>query len=418
MIIDLTVSNFRSIKNEQIFSMYSENKTEHLAENIVYPSGDKIGVLKTACIYGANASGKSNLLKAFHALSYLAVNSGDLKEEDPIPFYEPYILSSATKKAAINFEIEFALQGKRYIYKVSYNNKKIVSESLDYYPGRQKANIYTREEGQSWQEITFGTHYKGGKKRIAFFDNNTYLSKAGNSADTPSIIRDIYSFFRTGIIHIENNHEVQVRKWKKNEGLVQAVFQAVQGIDLGIQGFEFRKKDLKFPTDVPEKMKQIIIEDLGEEVFFHHTSEDDGLIPFAENDESSGTIRLFHLMPLIFTVINTGSILIFDELEKNFHPHVAEVIIKLFQDPSVNIKMAQLIYSTHNIGLMSPDLLRRDQIWFTQKEKGITSIYSLDEYDKSTVKNTSPFGKWYDEGRFEAVPLLNYGAIASALRSM
>jgi len=399
--------------------MYSENKTEHLADNIVFPSGEKIGVLKTAGIYGANASGKSNLLLAFHAVSYLTFGSGDLKEGDPIPSYEPYLLSSETKSAAINFEVEFALQGNRYIYKVSYNKEKVISESLDYYPGTQPANIFNRAPGQSWKEITFGTHYKGGKKRIAFFENNTYLSKAGNSADAPVIIRDIYRYFRTGIIHIGVEDEVKSHDWKKDERLVNAVSLAVQNIDLGIQGFEFREKDMsefKFPSNMPEKIKQRFIDDFGQETLFHHYSEDGEFALISENSESAGTMRFFHLMPLALTAIKTGATLIFDELEKHLHPHIAEIIIRLFQDPTVNTKMAQLIFSTHNVSLMSPELLRRDQIWFAQKDNGATSVYSLDEYDRSTVKNTSPFGKWYDEGRFEAIPRLNYAAIASALK--
>jgi len=421
MIIDITVKNFRSIKDEQTFSLYTENKTEHLASNVHFPIDGKIGVLKVAGIYGANASGKSNLLLAFKALQYLAIGSGDLKDGDSISSYEPYLLSTFTKAEATTFEIEFVMNSIRYLYNVSYKSAEIVSESLNFYPGSQPANIFNREEGQTWKEISFGSLYKGGKKRIPFFNNNTYLSKAGNSADSPPIIQEVFQFFRTGIMRVGVSDGIHFHRWKENPEIVNVVSLAVQNVDLGIKGFEFKKievDELKIPDFFPDKLKEKFKEkfhnDLGNKTMFHHLSEGGGVEVIPESEESDGTIRFFQLMPLAFLAIKAGTTLIFDEIEKHLHPHIAEVIIKLFQDSSVNTRGAQLIFSTHNINLMSPDILRRDQVWFSEKKDGASSIYSLDEYDKSTVKNTSPFAKWYDEGRFGAIPQINYAAIATA----
>ncbi len=100
-----------------------------------------------------------------------------------------------------------------------------------------------------------------------------------------------------------------------------------------------------------------------------------------------------------------------DELENSMHPFMAELIIKLFNDPRVNKRDAQLIFSTHNINLMTPELLRRDQIWFTEKQQGATKLYSLDDFDKKKVKPQSPFNQWYAEGRFGAIPSINYQRI-------
>ena len=100
-----------------------------------------------------------------------------------------------------------------------------------------------------------------------------------------------------------------------------------------------------------------------------------------------------------------------DELDNSMHPFMAELIIKLFNDSRINKGNAQLIFSTHNINLMSSELLRRDQIWFTEKQDGMTKFYSLDDFDKKKVKPRSPFNQWYAEGRFGAVPAINYQGI-------
>ena len=107
--------------------------------------------------------------------------------------------------------------------------------------------------------------------------------------------------------------------------------------------------------------------------------------------------------------------MIMDELDNSMHPFMAELIIKLFNDTRVNKKNAQLIFSTHNINLMSSEYFRRDQIWFTEKNNGVTTLYSLNDFDKNKVKPQSPFNQWYAEGRFGAVPAINYEGLVSLL---
>jgi AAA15 family ATPase/GTPase len=132
--------------------------------------------------------------------------------------------------------------------------------------------------------------------------------------------------------------------------------------------------------------------------------------------KSAGTQKLFHLAPLIVNVLSNGGVLIIDELDNSMHPFMADIIIRLFNDPDVNKGNAQLIFSTHNITLMSSERFRRDQIWFTEKINGATSIYSLDDFDKNMVKPQSPFNKWYAEGRFGAVPKIDYLRIVELLK--
>lgn len=419
MIIDFTVKNFRSIKDEQTFSLFAEGSKNHLPSNVCFPGDGKIGVLRSAGIYGPNASGKSNLLMAFKALRFLITNSGDLKDGDRIPCYEPYLLSSKCSNAPITFEIEFfAFKNNRFIYKVEFDEYQIIEESLDYFPSRQKANLFSRKEGQSWDSIYFGNHYKGGRKRYAFFKNNCYIAKAGDNADSPELIRSIFNFFRQDVFHLYANHEVGVLDWKNDELLAKDIGDILSKVDTGISGFFFEERDvskINFPDSFPESVKKRILETEKKKAVFLHSKEDGGLAEFAEELESSGTKKLYNILPLLVDAFESGGVLILDELDNSFHPHIAELIIKLFNSSDVNKNGAQLIFSTHNVNLMAPELLRRDQIWLTEKCDGRTEFFSLDQFDRSMVKSNSPFYKWYGEGRFGAVPSINFSAISSIL---
>lgn len=421
MIIDFTIQNFRSIKQAQTFSMYVEHPKQHLAEHVSYPAGDKIGVLRAAGIYGANASGKSNILLALQALQFVACESGDLKDGAAISCYEPFRLSSETKHAATRFEIEFFdSEQVRYFYAVSFNQKRIFEEVLDYYPSQKKANLFNRSEQDNWETISFGGRNKGGVRRIPFFENNSYLSKAGENAATAKIIRAAYKYLKENIIFFGMGSIVFAPGLFEDRNLINKAAEILSYIDTGIVSVnpvlneEKINNDLmkKFTEIAGEAFKKLMIQDY----LFGHTSEDNEVEFFEEKLESAGTRKLFRFIPALMSGFEDGKVFIWDELESTFHPHVAEMIIALFNDPSINTNNAQLLFTTHNTSLMSPENMRRDQIWFTEKRNGATILYSLDEYDKSKVKNDSPFADWYNEGRFDAIPHIDYLAIANLLR--
>ena len=419
MIIELTVANFRSIREKQTFSLYAESSSRHLANNIAFPGEGKFGVLRTAGVYGANASGKSNLLLAFDALKYMICKSGDLKENDKIPCYQPFRLSESTKNAPIEFEVEFFSDDNiRFIYSVSFNATRIITESLDFYPSRSKANIFNRNDEDTWKDVTFGSLYKGGKKKFAFFDNNTYISKSSSNADSPQMIRSIVDYFGRKVFHLGVNDELTVIAWKDNKKLVTSVASILSKVDTGIYHINFRKNDISriiLPEQTPEHIKKRILDDHSTETLFEHRGDHGHEEEFTEAMESSGTIKLFKFLPVLLELFHNGGVLFMDELDNSFHPHIAELIIKLFNDPSLNKNNAQLIFSTHDINLMTPEILRRDQIWLTEKKAGETLFSSLDEFDKKLVKIDSPFRNWYGQGRFGAIPSIDYGAISKII---
>jgi len=421
VIVDFTVENFRSIKEEQIFSMYAEKKPKHHAGNISYIESE-LGLLKTTAIYGSNASGKTNLILALDALKYLAIESGDLKDGDEIESYEPYKLSKSTIDEPTNFEIEFYVKKIRYIYQVTFNSHNIIFEKLDVFKTSKPSNIFTRNSPVDWKSVKFGDSYKGGKKQFAFFANNTYMSKAGNSPESPELMRDVYNYLRKDLITFLTDRSVALFDWEKNAGYKDVVNAFLSKADLGISNFDFVKRDipgdLEFPENIPSEIKERFIREFSKKEVFFHQSDFGELVEFDKDLESRGTNKLFQLVPFFTMVLSQGASLFIDEIEASLHPHLAELVIKLFNDPTVNIHNAQLIFTTHDMSLMSQDVLRKDQVYLSNKtpENG-TQYLCLESFDKS-LKDSSPFAKWYNEGRLGGIPEINYKGISDSLKEV
>ena len=421
MIVDFTVQNFRSIKDEQLFSLYAEKKPRHHAGNIAYID-DEIGLLKTTAIFGANASGKTNLILAMDALKDLVVQSGDLKDGEVIDAYQPYRLSKNTIEAPTCLDIEFFVGEIRYQYQVKFDSKNIFFEKLDVFKTAKASNLYTRNSATDWKSVKFGDSYKGGKKQFAFFSNNAYLAKAGNSPESPQLIRDVYNYFRHNIVSLLAGENIAMFDWEKQSGYRDVVNAFLSKVDLGIDSFDFVKKeissDLEFPDNMLSEFKDKMIRELTKKAIFFHQSDSQELVPFDRELESRGTKKLFDLIPFFTTVLKRGRCLLLDEIETSLHPHMAELVIKLFNDPTVNIHNAQLIFTTHDMSLMSQNMLRKDQIYLSTKtvEKG-TQYMCLADFDNS-LKDSSPFAKWYDEGRLGGIPEIGYKEISDSLKKV
>ena len=418
MIVDFTVENFRSIKNEQLFSLYVDKKNNHHAGNISYAEDD-IGLLKSVAIYGANASGKTNLLLAIQALRKLIVESGDWKDGDPIDCYEPYLLSDETSSKPTKLEMEFYAGKERYKYSVEYNLEEILFEKLDQYKTSKPSNIFTRTAPDDWKMVKFGDSYKGGKRQFAFFPNNAYLSKAGNSPESPEFIREIYAFFRRKINILGTDKNIDVLDWEKKPGLSDVVNSFLSKADFGISGFSFEKGELpdgfSLPDGLPDAIKNKITEQLTKKAVFKHRNDAGDDVIFDLTKESRGTRKIFKLIPFFTMVLISGEAVCIDEIESSLHPHIAELVIKLFNDPLVNTKNAQLIFTTHDMSLMSQSLFRKDQVYLCAKSaKDGSEFVPLDEYD-SSLKDSSPFAKWYNEGRLGGIPEINYKDISESI---
>lgn len=419
MIVDFTITNFRSLRDEQTLSFYAEKSPELLAENIQYPV-DGIGVLSSAAIYGPNASGKSNILRALEAFSWLVSESHTFKEGDAIPAYEPYRLNAEKRQAPVSFELEFIVGGKRYLYEIQFNKYEILHEKLSFYSVGEKrtvlSRLFERKEGQTWNDMSFGTYFTGGTRKIPFFKNRAYISVAGNTPDAPAFIREVYQYFNKGMYFIKQDNFQIKSAWKKDKKLVNYISSFLTSLDSGISKIHIKSRQIEnldkhFPTGMPEHIKNEIMDDLSHVPMFEHICEDEGSQLFSLEDESDGIRSLVKSLPLIMQVIKTGRLLIWDELETSLHPHIAELVVDLFNNPEINKNQAQLLFTTHNLALMNSDKMRKDQLWLVEKQQGSSQLISLDEFESSQLKSTSPFAKWYYDGRLGGLPSIDQQAI-------
>lgn len=421
MIVDFSVTNFRSFQDEQLFSMNVEGGLSTLQGNFTEIEGGKYSILKSAAIFGPNASGKSNLLTAFKALRWLISNSRALDEGSDIPAYEPFKLSARNMEEPIKFAIEFVVpSGVRYEYSVSYTKSRVVSESLYSFPKRQRALIFSRSEADTWETVKFGANYKGGDRRFPFFPNSTYISRAGNDASAPQGIRDVILYFRA-IAVIDAAVNMHVSNYYQQDGHLEAVSNLICLADTGIKEITAEKRtvdDIRLPEDMPEEVKKAIYEQNSISYKFWHENQAGYLVKFEQDEISDGTAKLFEILPVFLTAISNGIPIFVDELDSHLHTNLVALIFELFHDSLANPKNAQIIVTTHDTNMMDPSKFRRDQIWLVTKENASSVLTSLDEFDKSLVRSTSPFEDFYKDGRLGALPSIPYTKIRDAIKGM
>lgn len=419
MIIDLSVSNFRSFLEDQMFSMNVESARDRHMNNYTSIEGGRYGVLRAAAILGANASGKTNLLYALLALKWLVRSSSDRKEGQRISPYEPFRLSEESRRQPINFEVEFVVpSGVRYRYEVAFSNRRILEERLYSFARRAKALVFDRGPDDTWETIKFGSTYRGGNRRFPFFSNAAYLSRAGNDASSPEFIREIYRYFGS-ITSLSAGDSMITLSELADEHTLRAVSELICLADTGVERVTIEENeafdDVKFPEGMPEDLKEAIIFQNRMAAKFWVKSYSGKLVSFDSVEMSDGTNRLVQILPVILDVLHSGSVLTFDEIDAHFHTDIVELILRLFQDEQINRKGAQIIFTTHDTNVLNSSILRRDQIWFVSKERGASHLKSLDEYDKKYVRHNSPFESFYRDGRLGALPRLSYSRVKSAL---
>lgn len=416
MIVDFTLKNFRSFKEEFTLSMLAAHlKDEKPGSVFDVPGEENISLLKSAVIYGPNASGKSNLVSGLAVLRQLILKSIDLKLADDIPYYDPYRLDENNLDAPTQFEIEFiAGDGNRYTFSVAYDNEIIHREELVFYPNKQIARLYLRERGK---EVKFGSQFKGKRKSLAreLLPNHLFLSKAANSNHEQMI--PVYLYFKKNFrfhapgvqvsyttSRLLDDNDMQFRK--KLADFLSAADTGIHSVDLEP---DFDPEDTMgtgafYVAESPKRpsLRPVILHKA------YDGEKETGLARFTLAQESNGTVKMFELAGKIIAALEEGSVLVLDELDSSFHTLISQYVLELFNNPVKNPKNAQLIVTTHDVSLLGSRILRRDQVYFTSKTPmGVTDVFSLDEFDKNEVRKNTSFDKWYLNGRFGALPLIN-----------
>lgn len=366
MILEIVISNFRSIRDEQILGFSAKDTRGGNLGNLAVLSGTSYRGLKSIGLYGANGSGKTNALRAIWTIRKLISSSYRLGENEDIPWYDPCVFE--TDGVGCRLEIEFVVPiegvGIRFLYKIEFNASEILFESLSSFAKGREAVLFTRVRGDNRIDISFGASMRGGERKVAIFKNQAYLSVAGRNPAAPAFIRSVYRYFAYGMTQIrlnERGHMLYNSRYVESQKLVRFV-------DLGITDMTVRKTSIddssvSFPADMPMVLREQFLDRIRNRYYFTHTAENgmEGEIELSE--ESDGTQRLFQLLPNIVEIFVRGGVYIIDEIESGMHPFMSEAIVKLFNDSSINQGQAQLIFSTHNSNLLSPNIMRRDQIW-------------------------------------------------------
>lgn len=418
MIRSFEVTNFRSIREKMVLKMDKSGLND--SEANVFDALPGVELLKSAVIFGPNASGKSNFLLALKALEYLVLQSAQFKPDGVILPYEPYKLEKNYAKAPVTLGISFIAEGKQYDFRLSFSKDTIEKEALYHYPNGVRTLLYFRKHGKA---MRFGESYRGGKKTIEklLLKNQLFLSKAVEN--NVSSLLPIYRFFSKGIMifpfleeYRESNLSRLYARRLAEEGdssFARRFNSLICALDTGIthvSAEEVNWDKYEFPGNMPEEVKSAFQENYKYDIKTRHPvfegDNQTGYEVFEIDEESKGTRSLFVIGGIILDALETGRVLVVDEFEKNLHPDITQFLISLFHNPLTNPRNAQLIFATHDVTQLSDDHFRRDQVWFTEKDQfGVTSLFRCS--DIKGVRRGTPLDKWYATGRFGATPIIN-----------
>lgn len=415
MLLQFTVENFSSIK-DKVFLSLEPSKTKLHPENLIRKNNHT--AVNVIAIYGANAAGKSNLFKAITTALIMIRNSNNVQVTDRLPVV-PFKFDRESKNKPTSFEFTFiAKDGKKYIYGFSATTEKIVEEYLYYYNSAKPTLIFDISNGE---EPKFTRGYKT-KLETAFqmnTANKLFLSTATSwnvectKVPFEWLVESIDTF-----TEVMNLSGVAFEKYRTDETKEYIHFtqDLLKQADINISSINVDAREVAQNNPLPIQIMvqgKILPPNEGKYYDVEVTTGHTVLNPDGEKEEYSltlqeeslGTQQLFFYGPILKDAFERGKTIILDEIDKSMHPSLVKMIVNFFRNPEINKNGAQLIVTTHETALLSLDMFRRDQIYFTEKngKTGVTDLYSLDEF---SVRKTENIEKGYLLGRYGAIPFL------------
>lgn len=423
MIQSLSIQNYLSFKEEVTFSFEATNDKK-LEDYQVVEVAKGVKLLKLGIVYGANASGKSNLLRAFEFLKVFWLKTTDSKDEDTGVI--PFLLDAFTPKEPSKFKLLFFIGGVKYAYSLEISNDHVLSEKLDFYPGTQPASIFERKRNNNVSEIIFGPKIRVSqiaKNEIAIkcLPNMSFFAAYNQvNIDIPSVnaaVKWISNQYMDSInpkTHLINYSEGLI---SKNIKIKESVLSYLQKADLNISDINSRVinedisdyfiskiEKLNPPKEELEQLKKKRKISVTKTTFEHKVvgkDNSESVYNLPIECQSEGTQRIFGLSGIIITTLERNAFLAIDEIESKLHPRLIEYVLERFLRES---EQSQLLVTIHYDGLLEEDdLLRKDNIWFTEKkEDASTELYSLSDF--KAVNRITSLQKAYKYGKFGAIP--------------
>ncbi len=424
MLIQFRLTNYKSFKDEALLSLVSTklDGDSHLESNVATVNHVSSGVLKTAVVYGANASGKSKFVDAIRFLKKFVLDSAkDSQSGEPINV-DPFRLNTTTSELGSEFEVTLESNGSIFRYGFEVNSTRVLSEWLYRRHHVKEIELFYREG----EEFEVHSGFKGARLLVdnkLVRNNSLFISVAAQfnveiAKEVLHLIQKIkvISGLREDGYHGYTIGQIRDSKYKSK------ILDLIHAADLGIRDISPVVMQMEqLPVDVSNNLKELIKKhQLDEKMDFltdvntsHHVRNEfgdvTGQVEFSlENDESSGTRKFFALMGPVLDSLENGYVLVIDEMDSKLHPNLSQKIVEMFQSTELNPHNAQLIFNTHNTNLLSSELFRRDQIWFTEKNReGASVLYSLAEFKSDVVRKGEAFESNYLKGKYGGVPFLN-----------
>lgn len=421
MLLEFNFSNYLSFKDPTTLSMIGIKSFKELEDTNIIRVSDKLKLLKSAIFYGNNASGKSNLIKAFSLMKHLVIHSfRDALMEEKIPTTK-FLLNTTSEKKPTEFEMAFILNNIKYRYGFEIEEEKITSEWL-FHTTSKEVPLFTRENGKFY--INKSSFSEGLKLETKTKDNVLFLTLAAHFDGT--ISNSVINWFKKinviNGIHDTGHKEYTINKLKEDKTFQKWTNDFIRFLEISkitiaekeilepdFETLKYQKKDkelIKLLTSTHKiqskqpKRKRIIT--------WHRKYDDNHLlvdtVPFLfDHQESEGTKKLIYLLGPWYDTLKNGKILVVDELDSRLHTNIAKQLIKFFHHQ--NNSNAQLIVAVHDTNILSREIFRRDEIWFIEKNQfGASHLYSLGDFKSEKVRKKSAFDKNYTQGKYGAIP--------------
>lgn len=411
MLLEFRVRNYRSIRDEQALNLVASGGDKELADTHIAATGLKSlpSAVRSAVVYGPNASGKSTLLFALHYMRAVVAESASVIQPGQAYNVQSFKLDETTANAPIEFELSFVIDGVRHQYAFSMTPKRIVSESLVVYRTSKPTRWFERhlaDDGERY-EYEFSAYLTGSRKlwQDSTRPNALFLSTAAQL--NSELLGPVFRWIVDSIVYLPAgalpDHSFTTALLATQEGR-DTIRTFLTAADISIADVQavprrgFRDQVVFHAGGVAHASREE-----GEflvPVFEHTTSK--GGARFELHEESAGTQRLYALAAPVLDVLRNGRVLVVDELDSSLHPLLVRQLIAMFHDPALNACGAQLIFSTHDTSLLDHKMFRRDQVWFTEKDDAqATRLYPLTDF---SPRKHEAWERGYLAGRYGAVP--------------
>ncbi len=419
MLIQFSIKNFKAFKDKAILSLVASNyDKERELENLVNFKECDVKILKSAVLYGANASGKSTFLEAFKFMRNFAINSSKQGQKGDNIDVIPFRLETESESDNSEFEVIFLFRSEVYRYGFEVNRTKIISEWLYHKPKSKEVELFYRDKQK------FEIHKRNFSKGVTLVneslvrENALMLSVAAqfNDKNAGKVLEWFNNLKFISGLNDETYTGYTIGK-AKDKVQKEKILNFLRAADLGISDISVDILDIaRIPKDIPKSVRETIEKKIKDEksefatLLTMHKKYDankkyiDDVTFSLNKDESHGTLKFFSLAGPILDCLDKGLVLTIDELDSKLHPNLVSKIISLFNSKEFNPNNAQLIFNTHNTNLLSANLFRRDQIWFTQKDRyGAATLNSLSDFK---IRKNENFEENYIKGRYGAIPYL------------